>query len=125
MSDLMTRNGRSAARPFGDLLGWDPFRNFTTAGVLAGIEVARTEAGGYKVEMPVAGYKPDQIDVTLEDGVLTVVGKSERRQFTRSLLVPDDIDADNIGAHVEHGLLTLTLNVHPKAQPKKIAITSN
>jgi HSP20 family molecular chaperone IbpA len=40
-------------------------------------------------------------------------------------VLPDEIDGDNVGAHVEHGLLTLSLNVHPKAQPKKIAITSN
>lgn len=127
MNDVMMRTGRTAtARPFGDLLGWDPFRNFATGnGLFAGIEVARTDNGGYKVELPVAGYRPEQIDVTLEDGVLTVTGKSERRQFTRSLLLPDEIDGENVSAHVEHGLLTLTLNVHPKAQPKKISITTN
>jgi HSP20 family protein len=127
MNDLITRNGRSVVtRPFADMLTWDPFRNFSTAGsAVAGIDVTRTEQGGYKVEMPVAGFKPEEIDVTLEDGVLTVTGKGERRQFTRSLVLPDEIDGDNVGAHVEHGLLTLSLNVHPKAQPKKIAITSN
>ncbi len=127
MTDLMTRNGRSLnVRPFGDLLGWDPFRNFATGGTtFAGIDVARDDQGGYKVEIPVAGFKPDQIDITLEDSVLTVTGKGDRRQFTRSLLLPDEIDGENVGAHVEHGLLTLTLNVHPKAQPKKITITSN
>jgi HSP20 family molecular chaperone IbpA len=127
MTDLMTRNGRSLnVRPFGDLLGWDPFRNFATGSTtFAGIDVARDDQGGYKVEIPVAGFKPDQIDITLEDSVLTVTGKGERRQFTRSLLLPDEIDGENVGAHVEHGLLTLTLNVHPKAQPKKISITSN
>ena len=127
MIDTMNRNGRTiVARPFGDLLGWDPFRNFATgAASFAGIEVTRSEQGGFTVDVPVAGYKPEQIDVTLEDGVLTVTGKSERRQFTRSLLLPEEIDGENVGAHVEHGLLTLTLNIHPKAQPKKIAITSN
>ena len=127
MTDIMTRNGRTVAvRPFADLLGWDPFRNFATgANPLAGVDVTRTEQGGFKVEIAVACYKPDEIDVTLEDGVLTVTGKSERRQFTRSLLLPDEIDGENVGAHVEHGLLTLTLNAHPKAQPKKIAITTN
>ena len=51
----------------------------------------------------------DEIEITLEDNVLTIAGKSERRQFTRSLLLPDEIDGENVGAHVEHGLLTLTL----------------
>jgi HSP20 family protein len=124
MTDLLMRTGRGVVtRPFGEALGWDPFRNFASTGAgIAGVDVARTDDGGYIVEIPVAGYKPEQIDVTLEDGVLTVVGKSERRQFTRSLLLPEDIDGENIGANVEHGMLTLTLRVHPKAQPKKIAV---
>jgi HSP20 family protein len=123
MADLV-RTGGNAQRSLGDMLGWDPFRNFFAgaSGAFGGIEVNRSEAGGYTVEIPVAGYKPHEIDVTLEDGVLTVSGKSEKRQFTRSLLLPDEIDGENIEAKVEHGLLTLTLNVHPKAQPKKITV---
>ena len=126
MSDIAPRKNAPAPPSLvGELLGWDPFRNFYTgAGPLAGLEVNRTE-NGYAVEIPVAGYKPDEIDVTLEDNVLTVSGKTERRQFKRSLLLPEDIDGDNIQAKVEHGMLSLTLNVHPKAQPKKIAITHN
>ncbi len=126
MPEIMNHGNPIASRAFGDVLGFDPFRNFFTGGGhFAGIEVTRTEQGGYSVEIPVAGYKADEIDVTLEDNVLTVVGKSDRRQFTRSLMLPDEIDGDNIGANVENGLLTLTLNVHPKAQPKKIAVNFN
>jgi HSP20 family protein len=109
-----------------ETLGWDPFRNFFTgANALGGIDVTRNADGGFTVEIPVAGFKPDQIDVTLEDNVLTVTGKSEKRQFTRSLLLPEHIDAENIEARVEHGLLTLGLHAHPKAQPKKIAVRYN
>lgn len=131
MADSQTQPTRGALAPrsvFGDVLGFDPFRNFFTgfgAGFApsTGLEVTRNEAGGYVVEIPVAGFKPNEVEVTLEDGILTVRGMSEKRQFTRSLLLPEDIDGDNIGAKVEHGLLTLTLNVHPKALPKKIAVT--
>jgi HSP20 family protein len=109
-----------------DAFGWDPFRNFFTgANALGGIDVARRDNGGFQVEMAVAGFKPEEIDVTLDDGVLTVSGKSEKRQFTRSLLLPEHIDSENIEARVEHGLLTLVLNAHPKAQPKKIAVQYN
>lgn len=118
-------NGLAVRSPFGEWLGWDPFRNFVSSGNgFTGIEVTRAE-NGYHVEMPVAGYRPEQIDVTLDDSVLTVTGKSERRQFTRSLLLPEEIDRENIGAKVEHGMLYLTLNFHPKAQPKKIQIQAN
>ncbi|HLJ19412.1 MAG TPA: Hsp20/alpha crystallin family protein [Stellaceae bacterium] len=103
-------------------LGFDPFRNFFPG--LApwhGLEITKTESG-YTVEIPVAGFRPEQIDVTLDQNVLTISGKAEKRQFTRSLLLPDEINSESIGAKVEDGMLTLTLNFHPKAQPKKIAV---
>lgn len=124
MSNLLTRerngNGTAVTRPFADLWGFDPFRAFS-AGMASGIEVARNE-NGYVVEIPVAGFKPGEIEVTLEDGLLNVRGKNERRSFTRTLTVPEDVDEERIEANVEHGLLTLTLNLSPKAQPKKIAV---
>ena len=105
-----------------DVLGWDPFPNFYSgASQFHGLEIARTE-NGYTVELPVAGFKPDQIDVTLDHNVLTVSGKGDKRQFTRSLLLPEEIDAETIQANVEDGLLTLVLSFHPKAQPRKINV---
>ncbi len=131
MSSLLNRerasgnSGSVLPRPFGDLWGMDPFRNFaSTMTGFSGIEVTRTEAG-YVVEIPVAGFKPDDIEVTLEDGLLSVRGKNEKRSFTRTLAVPEDVDEERIEANVEHGMLTLALNLLPKAQPKKIAIKSN
>ena len=122
MNNLSTRssNGSLLGRPFADLWGADPFRSFASAG-LGGVEISRTESG-YSVEVPVPGYKPDEIAVTLEDGVLTVTGKSEKRNFTRAFSIPEDVDAERIEANVENGMLTLTLALQPKAQPKKIEI---
>lgn len=117
MNNLRTREpayGSLLGRPFADLWNFDPFRS-------AGIEIARTESG-YTIEVPVPGFKPDQIEVTLEDGVLSVSGKSEKRSFNRTFTVPEEVDAERIEASVEHGLLTLTLNLLPKAQPKRIAV---
>jgi HSP20 family molecular chaperone IbpA len=118
------RNGANSgsllARPVGDLWS-DPFRNLFSMSQFSGMEVSRTDTG-YTVEIPVAGFRPDQIEATLEDGVLTVQGKNEKRSFTRSVVVPDDVDHENIDAKVEDGMLTLTLTLHPKAQPKRITI---
>jgi len=125
MADLLNRSGSSLAhRPVrSEWLGWDPYRSFFgNYGGTTSLEINRTEAG-YSVEIPAPGFKPNEIDVTLENNVLSVVGKSEKRSFTRTLLLPDEIDGENVGARVEHGMLTLTLNVHPKAQPKKIQVT--
>lgn len=118
MADLMIRPGASR-RMLGDFLNFDPFRTVPNGGF--GFEINKSE-NGYTVELPVAGFSPESIDVTLEDRVLTIAGKTERRSFTRALLIPEEIDADTIGAKVEHGLLTIALNVHPKAQPRKINV---
>lgn len=114
--------GSILTRPFADAWGFDPFRNFfSSLSQYSGMEVTRSDSG-YQVEIPVAGYRPEEVDITLENGVLTVSGKSEKRSFTRSLILPEEIDADNIEAKVENGMLTLQLNLLPKAQPKKISI---
>ena len=119
------QNGTSVERmvpwtPFKDLLGFDPFRSL---GSNWGFEydVTRTD-GGYEVEVPVPGFKPDQVEVTFKDGILSVNGKNDRRTFARSFTVPEDVDVDNIDAQVHDGMLVLTLNRRPEAQPKRITI---
>lgn len=125
MADVIMRRSAMARSPFVDVLGWDPFRSlFASTNGGHGIEVTRSESG-YDVELPVAGYAPEQIEVTLDEHVLTIAGKAEKRQFTRSLLLPEEIAQEQIAARTEHGLLHLTLPFHPKAQPRKIAISSN
>jgi HSP20 family molecular chaperone IbpA len=110
----------TSRRLLGDFLNFDPFRTVAANGF--GFDINKSE-NGYAVELPVAGFAPENIDVTLEDRVLTINGKTERRSFTRALLIPEEIDAETIGAKVENGMLTITLNVHPKAQPRKITVS--
>jgi HSP20 family protein len=121
MAEVAVRGPLGGRSLFGDVLGFDPFRAFPAGGASYGFEIARAD-NGYRVELPVPGFRPDQIDVTIEDRVLTIVGRSEKRTFTRTIVIPEEIDAENIAASVEHGLLTLELHVHPKAQPRKIAV---
>ena len=107
--------------PLRDLLGFDPFQNIrATYGF--DYDVSRTESG-YEVEVPVPGYSSSEIDVTFRDGVLNVAGKSERRSFTRSFTIPDDVDADAIEARVQDGMLVLGLRRTPEAQPKRIHVS--
>ena len=106
--------------PFSDLLGYDPFQALRT-NYGYDYDVTRTDSG-YEVDVPVPGYKPDQIDITFKDGILTVVGKSERRSFSRSFTVPEDVDHDNISAKVADGMLRLTLDRKPEAQPRRISV---
>lgn len=120
MAEVAVRpNGIAGRSLFGDLLGFDPFRVAATPGW--GFEITKVE-NGYQVELPVPGYRPEDVEVTVEDRVLTIVGKSEKRQFTRTLVLPEEIDTENVSATVEHGMLSLELRLHAKAQPRKITI---
>ena len=86
-----------------------------------GFEIERTDEG-FRIEVPVPGFRPEEINVTVEDRQLTIEGRGERRRFTRTVVLPEEIDADSIQANVEHGLLTLTLPLHPKMQPRRIEV---
>lgn len=124
MADLMARPGSGSRSVASDLFGFDPFRALFSSvpnGYSYGTEVQKSE-NGWTVEIPVPGFKPDEIDVTVEDRVLTVNGKNERRSFQRSILIPEEVDVESIDAKVEHGLLALTLPLHPKAQPRRIEV---
>lgn len=123
MADSLTRNERNQPSrmaswtPFRDLLGFDPFQS------MRGFEydVTRTE-GGYEVEVPVPGFRPEDVEVTYQDDVISVSAKSDRRSFSRSFTVPEDVDPEKIEAKVSDGMLLLTLSRRPEAQPRRITV---
>lgn len=122
MADMMVRPNTNGRGLVSDLFGFDPLRAVFGGGQVGYQgEVTKTD-DGWNVEMPVPGFRPEQIDVTVEDRVLTVTGKADRRSFQRSILLPEEVDTDAIEAKVEHGMLTLALRLHPKAQPRKIEV---
>ena len=126
MTDLATlSNGTSSAVPAYGF--FDPLK-FVLSGMWpsasSGIDVQSTESG-YVIEVPVPGFAPDQIEVTYKDGAISISGRHDHRSMMRSFTVPEDIDPEAIKATVENGLLTLTLDRLPHAQPKKIKVSCN
>lgn len=113
-------NGAVTYSPLREMLGYDPFRRFFS-NVDPQIDVIRTD-DGFEVEIPVPGFKTEQIEIVVKENVLTITGKGERRAFTRSLKLPEDVDSQNIDASVDCGMLSLTLKRHPEAQPRRIEI---
>jgi len=101
------------------------------------VDVIETE-DAYEVAADVPGVDPKDIDISLEDGVLTVKGerKSESKDegedyrrsersygsFYRRFTLPDTADADNISAKTEYGVLKLNIPKKEKALPKKISV---
>jgi HSP20 family protein len=86
----------------------------------------------YEVRASVPGIKPEEIDVSIEDNVLTI--KAEKKtesetedenylvrehrtgSFYRALRLPDTIDTEKVKSRYEDGILTIAL---PKAEEKK------
>ena len=124
----------------------DPFREFDRwACSLGGDEPrfaapldVREDEGHYVVDADVPGFDKDDIEVTLEDGVLTISGErkheeksdgenyhySERRtgRFSRSLRFPDGVSEDGIEAALKDGVLTVKVAKPAEVQPRKIEV---
>jgi HSP20 family molecular chaperone IbpA len=124
MADTLARADRTTPSrvanwtPFRDLLGFDPFHLLRSG---FEYDVRRTE-NGYEVEVPVAGFKPEDVEVTYQDDVISVSAKGERRAFSRSFTVPNDVEPEKIEARVADGMLVLTLARRPEAQPRRINV---
>jgi len=87
----------------------------------------------------VPGVKKEDLEVTFEDGVLTI--KGQRRYegtdkekvwlgrcygaFERSFTLPETVDAERLTADLADGVLTIRVPRQPKAKPKKIAINDH
>ena len=102
------------------------------------IDVSETEHA-YTVRAELPGIKKDDLDVSINDGVLTINAESryehedkekgrvirqERRygKFVRSMRLGGDVDEANVSADYTDGILTLTLPKSDKVKPKKIDV---
>ena len=96
------------------------------------------EGDNYVLEAAVPGLAPEAIDVTVLGNQVTISGEyptvAEGRQylfreraggrFERAVTLGADLDADNVQAHYEHGVLRLVIPKAESARPKRIAIGS-
>ena len=92
----------------------------------------------YVVKASVPGVKPEEIEITIDNNMLTIKGETkeetereegnyhlrERRSgsFYRSVALPANVKADQIEAVNENGVLTLTLPKAEETKPKKIEV---
>jgi molecular chaperone IbpA len=100
--------------------------------------VIRKDDGHFLIEIAVAGFSKDDIDLTLEKGVLTVTGKKHsgadtreythrgisQRGFERSFTIADTIKV--IGADIVDGLLVIILenDIPEEDKPQTINLGS-
>ena len=118
---------------------YDNFPALSNAHWVPAVDVHENEED-YLIEADVPGIQADDIEVTLERGVLTLKGerKSERSvedkgvrhversygSFVRRFSLPDTADAENIDARVEQGVLRLTIKKKAESKPRRIEVKS-
>jgi HSP20 family protein len=123
----LIRNGQGNAAerqgswsPLQGLFGVDPFQGLMRNWDY-GFEVTRTEHG-YEVEVPVPGFNSSNVEVSFKDDIIAVNAKNDRRNLSRSFTVPEDVDVEKIQATVADGMLSISLERRPEAQPKRIVV---
>jgi HSP20 family protein len=98
----------------------------------------REEDTRYVIHADVPGVDPAAIEVSMEEGVLSIKGErgmeneEQRRRFRRMERVygsflrrfslPDSADADAISATSRHGVLEIVIPKQQKLQPKRIQV---
>lgn len=98
----------------------------------------KEEENRFVIHADVPGVDPKDIEITLEDGVLTLKGerKSETQSekdgwtrvervagsFSRRFTLPETVDAEGVAAKGEHGVLEIVIPKQAKLQPKRITV---
>lgn len=90
------------------------------------------------IQAVVAGVRPDEIDVSITQDMITIHGRRQRHQevstedhyyqelywgsFSRSILLPQEVDAEASEATLKNGLLTIRLPKLDKDRVQKVRV---
>ena len=124
--DRLTRLVDAASRVDGAALSYPPYN------------IEKTGEDAYRMTMAVAGFSPEEVEVTVHENSLLVTGKAKkdeeesrylhrgiaRRAFERRFSLAEHLKV--VGASLDHGMLHVDLvrEVPEAAKPRKIAIAS-
>ena len=117
--------------------GNDDASNVVTSAWRPAVDI-KEEADRFVILADVPGVDPKDIEITAENGVLTVRGERKaeteeeregfrrveriRGTFYRRFSLPDTADTDAIKARGKDGVLEITVPKHEKVQPRKITV---
>jgi HSP20 family protein len=111
--------------------------NIATANWAPAVDIKEDDKA-FTLLADIPGVDPDEIEVTMDKGVLTVKGErqSEKKteeenykrverqygMFYRRFTLPDSANADGIEAQSEHGVLKITIPKQEVAQSRRISV---
>ena len=98
--------------------------------------------GKFVIKAAVPGVAPDELDVQIENNILTIKGEHKpeetqenakvyRREvsygsFSRAIRLPENLNFEQVDASFKHGVVTITIPKveEPKPEPRKISVRS-
>jgi HSP20 family protein len=96
------------------------------------------EQDHFIVRADLPGMSEEEVNIELEDNVLTISGERTRSQeerkegyyrlerasgrFARSLTLPEAVDPESVSARLENGVLELTIPKPEERKPRRVAI---
>lgn len=92
----------------------------------------------YTLVASVPGFREDQVDVTFEEGILSIKANAEEHKapgrwlrqerpygsFVRRLEVPSQVESSKISARFDNGVLTIEIPKTAKPKPVKIQVNA-
>lgn len=107
-------------------------------GMFAPAVDVKEDADAYTVHLEVPGVSQDNINLTLQDNILTIAGTKEQKQesaasryrrvertygsFSRSISLPRGVDGNAVTANLEDGVLEVRLPKREEVRPRQINI---
>lgn len=101
----------------------------------------KEEPDKFVLHADLPGVKPEEINISMENGVLTINGekqaevKTEKEgykrvertygSFYRRFSLPDTANPDAISATSKHGVVEIVIPKRESVQPKKISVTAS
>lgn len=135
--NTMDQLRREMSRMFEGFPNIDEASSIATSDWVPAVDIQENEKE-FLIHADIPGVNPDDIDVHMEDGMLTIKGEREsedkeeregykrierkRGSFYRRFSLPDTANADQISAKSQHGVLVITIPKQAKAQPRKIEV---
>ncbi len=90
------------------------------------------------IKSTIAGVRPEDIDITVANDMVSIKGSRQKEEnvaaddyfyqecywgsFSRSVIVPVDIDSEHIEADLKDGILTVIVPKAAKAKTKKVKV---
>ncbi len=136
-----------------NIVKWDPFEELSAlqkqffgedfVSPVKGLTIPTTDVYTKDDKLVVEAHLPhfteDDISVQVDEGVLTIsasrhdkeedkekkyVLRESSQSFYRRISLPERADGDSIEAHLEDGILKVSVPLTPLPEPKTVAITS-